>query len=41
MEDFVIDMVMPDGGSVRVPISPFYLDMSDNTIRKAYSAPQK
>lgn len=25
MEDFVIDMVMPDGGSVRVPISPFTL----------------
>lgn len=25
MEDFVIDMVMPDGGNVRVPISPFTL----------------
>ena len=25
MEDFVIDMVMPDGGSVRVPIAPFTL----------------
>lgn len=25
MEDFVIDMVMPDGGSVRIPISPFTL----------------
>jgi len=25
MEDFVIDMVMPDGGNVRVPINPFTL----------------
>jgi Holliday junction DNA helicase RuvB len=25
MEDFVIDMVMPEGGSVRIPINPFTL----------------
>ncbi|NOZ44064.1 MAG: hypothetical protein GXP45_02810 [bacterium] len=25
MEDFVIDMVMPDGGNVRIPIAPFTL----------------
>jgi holliday junction DNA helicase RuvB len=25
MEDFVIDMVMPEGGNVRIPINPFTL----------------
>ena len=25
MEDFVIDMVMPEGGSLRIPINPFTL----------------
>jgi Holliday junction DNA helicase RuvB len=40
MEDFVIDMVMPEGGSVRIPINPFTL-IGATTKPEMLSPPMK
>ncbi|MFZ2150646.1 MAG: AAA family ATPase [Candidatus Absconditicoccaceae bacterium] len=40
MEDFVIDMVMPEGGSVRIPINPFTL-IGATTKSESLSQPMK
>ncbi|MDR0649841.1 MAG: AAA family ATPase [Candidatus Peribacteria bacterium] len=40
MEDFVIDMVMPEGGSVRIPINPFTL-IGATTRPEMLSQPMK
>ncbi len=40
MEDFAIDMVMPDGGNVRVPLSPFTL-IGATTKPESLSQPLK
>lgn len=40
MEDFVIDMVMPEGGSVRIPINPFTL-IGATTKSEMLSQPMK
>jgi len=40
MEDFVIDMVMPEGGNVRVPINPFTL-IGATTKSESLSQPIK
>ncbi len=40
MEDFVIDMVMPEGGNVRIPINPFTL-IGATTKSEALSQPIK
>jgi Holliday junction DNA helicase RuvB len=40
MEDFVIDMVMPEGGSVRIPINPFTL-IGATTKPEMLSQPMK
>ena len=40
MEDFVIDMVMPEGGSVRIPINPFTL-VGATTKLEMLSQPMK
>ncbi len=40
MEDFVIDMVMPEGGSVRIPINPFTL-IGATTRLEAVATPLK
>jgi holliday junction DNA helicase RuvB len=40
MEDFVIDMVMPEGGNVRIPINPFTL-IGATTKSESLSQPIK
>ncbi len=40
MEDFAIDMVMPDGGSVRLPLQPFTL-IGATTKPESMSEPLK
>lgn len=40
MEDFVIDMVMPEGGSVRIPLNPFTL-VGATTKMEQLSTPLK
>ena len=40
MEDFVIDMVMPEGGNVRIPINPFSL-IGATTKPEMLSQPMK
>jgi Holliday junction DNA helicase RuvB len=40
MEDFVIDMVMPEGGNVRIPINPFTL-IGATTKPEMLSQPMK
>lgn len=40
MEDFAIDMVMPDGGSVRIPLKPFTL-IGATTKAESISEPLK
>lgn len=40
MEDFVIDMVMPEGGNVRIPINPFTL-VGATTKSESMSQPIK
>ncbi|MDR0608368.1 MAG: AAA family ATPase [Candidatus Peribacteria bacterium] len=40
MEDFVIDMVMPEGGSIRIPINPFTL-VGATTKPEMLSQPMK
>ena len=40
MEDFVIDMVMPEGGNVRIPINPFTL-IGATTKAESLSQPMK
>lgn len=40
MEDFVIDMVMPDGWNVRIPINPFTL-VGATTKSESLSQPMK
>jgi Holliday junction DNA helicase RuvB len=40
MEDFVIDMVMPEGGNVRIPINPFTL-IGATTKSETLSQPMK
>jgi len=40
VEDFVIDMVMPEGGNVRIPINPFTL-IGATTKAESLSQPMK